>query len=199
MKRGRHGFFFFLASNQQQSVRENNRCWIFSHAVWGLSHDMTVLDLKSWVPLCQHISNDIYSTSFSGCENVESKVYSRTIVGSDIKYCITTASLFNFCNTVSITWAFKVALVVKSPPANVGDARDMGLIPGLGRSPGGQYANPLQCSCLENSMDRGAWQAIVHRAAKSQTRLKLFSMHTYNSCNSCHCHLQFRKLCLLIL
>ena len=47
-------------------------------------------------------------------------------MGSDIKYFITTASVFNFCNTVSITWDFRVVLVVKSPPANVGDARDMG-------------------------------------------------------------------------
>ena len=50
----------------------------------------------------------------------------------------------------------QVALVVKNPPANAGDIRDMGLIPGLGRSPGGRYDNPLQYSCLENPMDRGA-------------------------------------------
>ena len=46
---------------------------------------------------------------------------------------------------------------------------DLGLIPGLGRSPGGGHGNPLQDSCLENSMDRGAWRAIVHGVAKSQT------------------------------
>ena len=50
--------------------------------------------------------------------------------------------------------------VVKNPPANVGDVRDVGWIPGLGRSPGGGHDNPLQCSCLENPMDRGAWQAL---------------------------------------
>ena len=48
----------------------------------------------------------------------------------------------------------------------------MGLIPGLGRSPGGGYDNPLQYPCLENPMDRGAWWATVHGVAKSQTRLK---------------------------
>ena len=48
------------------------------------------------------------------------------------------------------TWAYQVVLVVKNPPANVGDIRDSSLIPGLGRSPGGQYGNPLQYSCLED-------------------------------------------------
>ena len=61
--------------------------------------------------------------------------------------------------------------VVKNPPANAGDIRDMGLIPGLGRSPGGGRGNLLQHSCLEKPMDRGAWRATVHRVAKSQTRL----------------------------
>ena len=63
----------------------------------------------------------------------------------------------------------QVVLMVKNPPANAGDMRDAGLIPGLGRSPGGEHGNPLQYSCLENPIDRGAWWAIVHRVAKSQT------------------------------
>ena len=66
----------------------------------------------------------------------------------------------------------QVALVVNNPPANVGDIRDLGLIPGLGRSPEGGRGNPLQYSCLENSMDRGAWRATLHGVAKSWTRLK---------------------------
>ena len=56
--------------------------------------------------------------------------------------------------------------MVKNPLANAGDA---GLIAGSGRSPGGEHGNPLQCSYLENSMDRGTWQAIAHRVVKSQT------------------------------
>ena len=52
--------------------------------------------------------------------------------------------------------------MVKKPSANAGDARDVGLIPGMGISPGVRNGNPLQYSCLENSMDRGAWQATVH-------------------------------------
>ena len=62
-----------------------------------------------------------------------------------------------------------VALVVKYPSANAGDIRDSGLIPGLGRSPGEGNGNPLQYSCLENLMDRGAWWATVHGVAKSWT------------------------------
>ena len=57
----------------------------------------------------------------------------------------------------------------KEPPANAEYVRDMGSIPGLGGSPGGGHGYPLQCSCLENPMDRGAWRATVHRVAKSQT------------------------------
>ena len=62
--------------------------------------------------------------------------------------------------------------MVKNPPANAGDIRDMGWIPASGRSPGGGNGNPLQYSRLENPMDRGAWWATVPGAAKSQTRLK---------------------------
>ena len=72
-----------------------------------------------------------------------------------------------------------MALVVKNLLANAGDIRDTGLVPGSERSPGRRHSNPLQCSCLENPMDRGAWQATVHRVAKSQTQLKRFRMHVY--------------------
>ena len=56
--------------------------------------------------------------------------------------------------------------MVKNLSANAGDLRDLGLVSGSGRSPGGGHGNPLQYSCLENSMDRGTWQAIVHRVAE---------------------------------
>ena len=67
--------------------------------------------------------------------------------------------------------------MVKNLPANAGDIKDTGSVPRLGRSPGGGHGNPLQYSCLENPMDRGAWWATVHRVTKSWTRLKLLSMH----------------------
>ena len=57
----------------------------------------------------------------------------------------------------------------KESICNAGDTGDMGLIPGLGRSPGEGHGDPLQYSCRENPMDRGAWWATVHRIAKSQT------------------------------
>ena len=61
--------------------------------------------------------------------------------------------------------------VVKNQPGNAGDAKDKGLIPESKRSPGGGIGNPLQYSCLENSMDRGTWWATVHGIAKSWTQL----------------------------
>ena len=64
-----------------------------------------------------------------------------------------------------------VVLMVKNPPANAGDTRDEGSIPVSGRSSGGGLGSPLQYSCLENPMDRGAWWATVREVAKSQTRL----------------------------
>ena len=69
-----------------------------------------------------------------------------------------------------------MALVVKNPPASAGDAKDSGSIPGSGRSLGGGNGNPGQYSCLENPMDRGAWRATVHSAAKRQTQLKQLSI-----------------------
>ena len=79
---------------------------------------------------------------------------------------------FKFDANHTIKWASHMELVVKNPPANAVDIRDVGSIPGLGRSPGGGYGNPLQYSCLENPIDIGAWLAMVQRVAKSWTHLK---------------------------
>ena len=65
--------------------------------------------------------------------------------------------------------SFPGGSVVKNPPAHAGDVGDSGWIPELGRSPGVENGNLLRCSCLENSMDRGAWQAAVYGVKKSQT------------------------------
>ena len=73
--------------------------------------------------------------------------------------------------------ASQVALVVKNPPANARDLRDVGSIPGSGRSPGEENGNPLQYSCLESPMDRGAWRAAVHRVTRSRTQLSTLA-HT---------------------
>ena len=63
----------------------------------------------------------------------------------------------------------QVALMEKNLHDNARDIREVSSIPGLGKSPGGGHGNPLQYSCLGNPMDRGAWQATVHRVTKSQT------------------------------
>ena len=75
-------------------------------------------------------------------------------------------------NLFFVIWpglASQVVLVVKNSPANAGDIRDMGSIPGSGRSPGGGQGKPLQYFCPENPMERGAWGATVHRVAQSRT------------------------------
>ena len=79
----------------------------------------------------------------------------------------------------NIIWTSWVVLVVKNLPANAGDIRDAGSIPGSGRSPGEGNGNPLQYSCLENPRDRGAWWATVHGVTKSWPTL---TTHIHTSC-----------------
>ena len=79
--------------------------------------------------------------------------------------------------------ASQVALGVKNLPADAGDVRNAGSIPGSGRSPGGGLGNPFQYSCLENPMDRGAWWATVYRITQSETWLN----------NLAHMHSQINK------
>ena len=68
----------------------------------------------------------------------------------------------------------------KEPACQCRRHREMDPIPGLGRAPRGGHGHPLQYSCLENPMERGAWWATVHRVLKSQTQLKQLSMHTHS-------------------
>ena len=77
--------------------------------------------------------------------------------------------------------ASQVTLMIKNPPANAGDIRDIGSTPGSGRSPGGGHGDPLQYPSLVNPMDRGAWWATVHEVAKRWTWLKRLSMHARTS------------------
>ena len=75
----------------------------------------------------------------------------------------------NMVHIYTMEWASQVVLGVKNLPTNAGNVRDAGSISGLGRSVGGGHDYPLQYSCLENPMDRGAWRIMVHRVTKSQT------------------------------
>ena len=88
---------------------------------------------------------------------------------------------------------------VKTLPASAGDIGDMGLNPGLGRSPGGENGNPLQCSCLENPRDKGAWWASIHGVTKSQTGLS--TAHSY-SCvyhpEPCLIHSSTQYMCTML-
>ena len=95
--------------------------------------------------------------------------------GDKLKLKIPSSCSFPFLAAALMGGASQVALVVKKLPTSAGDLRDTGSIPGWGRSPGGGHGNPLQYSCLENPIDRGAWHATVHRIAKSQTQLKRLS------------------------
>ena len=88
-----------------------------------------------------------------------------------IRFCVHTLSPQEFSRNTLGVESRLVALVVKNPPANAGDIRDVGLIPGSGRSPGGGNDNPLQYSCLGSPMDRGAGQIIVHGLTKNWTQL----------------------------
>ena len=87
--------------------------------------------------------------------------------------CKTERSMYNtskfFNISIYLNRAFQVMLVVKNLPAKAGDVRDMGSIPGSGRSSGKGNGNTLQYSCLENPMDRGAWQSIVHGITRLAT------------------------------
>ena len=82
--------------------------------------------------------------------------------------------------------AFQVVLAVKNLPASAGDVKDAGLILGSGRSSEEGHGNPLQCSCLENPLGRGAWQAMGHRVVESWTQLKRLSTNVTNVYNLAH-------------
>ena len=93
-------------------------------------------------------------------------------------YCVSIRDILISC-PVSLSRGFPDGAVVKNLPANARNARDAGSIPGLGRYPGGGNGNPLQYSCLENSMDREAWWATVHGVAKVRHMSDLAHTHTH--------------------
>ena len=103
-------------------------------------------------------------------------------------------SVYEWACLCVYSWASHVVLEVKNLSTNIGDARDTGSIPGLGRSPIGGHGNPLQYSCLENPMDRGAWWATVHGVEKNQTQWKQLSpAHTSSEAHGAvHWHVESR-------
>ena len=100
-------------------------------------------------------------------------------------YCCKIFSLWlsKFIIRYYVARASQVVLVVEYPSVNAGDIRDSGLVPRMGRSLGGGHGNPLQYSCLENPMDRGAWWATVHGITKSRTWLNDFTLERLRNLN----------------
>ena len=127
----------------------------------------------------------LFSTEFS-CTFCQILIV-QIIHGALFWFCFTDLCLFASYipyTSLNIIWihiyiygASQMALGVKNPPANAEDARDSGSIPGSGRSHGGEHGNPLQCSCLENPMDGGAFRATVNRVANDTNWAN--SMYTY--------------------
>ena len=104
-----------------------------------------------------HLMNLSYSLADEECR-IKKYVYNCCLISSKLN-----------CGLPSLVW--EGGTVVKNPLVSEADTGDTGSIPGSGRSPGGGHGNPLQHSCLENSMDRGAWRGTAHGVSKSQTRV----------------------------
>ena len=102
-------------------------------------------------------------------------------LSQDIEYSSLCYTLGPFYLSILCIMGFPGGTVEKNPPANAGDTRNVGSVPGSKRSPGVGTGNSFQYSYLENSMDRGAWWATVHGAAKSQTWPSKHAMPIYNS------------------
>ena len=108
-------------------------------------------------------------------------LWSRVVKKGKIMLLFYTLLNSFFIWTCANLGASQVVLVVKNLVANAADIRDVGSVPGWRRSPGRGDGNPLQYSCLENPMDRGAWQAIGFRVTKRPTPLMLLSMHAHDN------------------
>ena len=102
-------------------------------------------------------------------------------LSQDIEYSSLCYTIGPFYLSIVCIMGFPGGTVEKNPPANAGNARNVGSVPGSKRSPGVGTGNSFQYSYLENSMDRGAWRATVHGAAKSQTWPSIHAMPIYNS------------------
>ena len=109
--------------------------------------------------------------------DTEGNFNKQTLLGSSLSTTPSSYYAVVIYGDISLPRTSHVGLVVKNLPANAGDIRDGGSIPRSGRSPGGGHDTPLQYSCLENPMDRGAWRATVHRVSKNRKRLKRLSTH----------------------
>ena len=120
------------------------------------------MDRGAWWAVVHGVAMDQTQLSMHTCIYIYIYVCADMCVFEDMCVCVCIRRCVHF----------PVALVVKNLPANAGDIRDVGSIPGLGRSPGEWHGNPLQYSCLENPVDKRGWWATVHGVSKSRTQLK---------------------------
>ena len=139
-------------------------------SVQSLSHIR--LFATPWIAACQASLSITNSWSSLKLTSIESVMPSSHLIFCHPLFLLPLIppSIRIFSNESTLR-ASQMALVVKNPPANAENTREDSSIPESGRSPGEGNDNPLQYSCLENSMDRGAWRAIVHGVTKSQTQL----------------------------
>ena len=106
------------------------------------------------------------STNYNSQDKEAIQMFINRWMDKDVRYILIYMYVFYIYQSIYISWAAQLVQVVKNPPASIGDIGDTGTIPGLGRSPGRKHGNPLQCSCLWNLMDRGAWWATVQRVQR---------------------------------
>ena len=136
--------------------------WNLEHKVWGHKVELRLCSTTYWMCNMAQFTQPLW-------------VFFTSIKRNGDTDLIVLSSRLN--EIYMYKGASQVALVVKNQPANAGDMRDISLILGSQRSPGGGHGNPFQYSCLENHMDRRAWWATVHSVTQSETWLKQFSIH----------------------
>ena len=157
------------------SVMEKPK-WIF----WLIQYFILFVGVMNGLSLLLHLLIDFFVLIYILLPSWNHLLFEFIIDSLGLSKCTLSRNKDNF------TYYFPILILLiglpqwlsgKESACNAGASGDAGLIPVLGRSPGGGHGNPLQYSCLENPMDRGAWSVTVHKVAKSWTQLKQLSTH----------------------
>ena len=181
-----------LADVHRLVLRYSDWVWLSQQAVVAVPSQSPVwFSATPWTAARQISLSCTISLSLLKLRSIESIQFSHSeICKNKLPFSSHSVCGVYYGNESELTFAlrcshgtFRVVLSVKNLPASAGDRRDPGVTPGSGRSPEGGPGSPLQYSCLENPMDRGAWRAIVQRVTKSQKWLKWLSAYTKCSQN----------------